>query len=118
VVLYGTGLGVGSLLYATGAIATGATHNDCEDFRKELAEERGIDEHDVPQSAIKARAEECLARHELTEEEAFRTEYLIWPVWPAVICAVVFLLWPTWARILRNQEHAEASHGQAAPHDQ
>ena len=28
--IYGLAVGAGSLLYATGAIATGATHNDCD----------------------------------------------------------------------------------------
>ena len=110
-VLYGVGLGVGSVLYATGTIATGATHNDCEDFRRQIADEQGIDEEDVKQSDIKALAEACLATHELTEEEAFREEYLFWPVWPAVICAVIFLLWPPWSRILHNQELAETAEG-------
>lgn len=106
-VIYGAGLGVGSLLYATGAIATGATHNDCSGFRKAIAEERGIDEEDVPQEEIKTRTVSCLQEHDLTEEEAFRSEYLFWPVWPAAICAVIFLLWPAWSRALHNQESAE-----------
>jgi len=106
-VIYGASLGAGLLLYGTGAIATGATHNDCENFREDIARERGIDEEDVPQRDIKALAEQCLAGHELTEEEAFREEYLFWPVWPAAICAVIFLLWPAWARILHNQEAAD-----------
>jgi hypothetical protein len=107
VIIYGVSLSVGLVLYGTGAIATGATHNDCENFREELAPQYGGDEEDVPQSAIKALAEECLAGHELTEEEAFREEYLFWPVWPAAICAVIFLLWPAWSRILHHQETAE-----------
>jgi hypothetical protein len=114
-VLYGAGLGVGSLLYATGVIATGATHNDCEGFREQIAERRGIDEEDVEQSEIKALAESCLAGHELTEEEAFREEYLFWPAWPAAICAVIFLAWPVWGRILHNQEDAEIAAGEAVP---
>lgn len=120
--IYGVGLGIGSLLYATGAIATGATHNDCEDFRKEIADNPqmfglapGIDEEDVPQSAIKALAQECLAGHVLTEEEAFREEYLIWSAWPAIICAAIFLAWPFWARILHNQERAETAAVEATP---
>jgi hypothetical protein len=28
--IYGVAVGAGSVLYATGAIATGATHNDCD----------------------------------------------------------------------------------------
>jgi hypothetical protein len=107
--LYGIALGVGSLLYATGAIATGATHNDCENFRERLAPSFGGDEEDVPQSAIKKLAEECLRDHELTEEEAFREEYLGWAAWPAVICAAVFLAWPFWSRILHNQEQVEVA---------
>ena len=114
-VLYGVGLGVGSLLYATGVIATGATHNDCEGFREQIAEERGIDEEDVEQRDIKALAEACLAGHGLTEEEAFREEYLLWSAWPAAICAVIFLVWPIWSRILHNQEEAEIAAGEAVP---
>ena len=109
-VIYGLGLSVGSLLYATGVIATGTTHNDCENFRKTIAERRGIDEADVPQSEIKAEAEQCLATHVLTEKEAFQTEYLYWSVWPAAICAVIFLLWPAWASTLRRQEEADPVH--------
>ena len=105
-VIYGTGLAAGSLLYASGTIATGATHNDCANYKQEIARERGIDEQDVPQSEIKQRTADCLATHELSEKEAFRTEYLVWPLWPAAICAVVFLLWPVWTRILHNQELA------------
>ena len=113
-VIYGVGLGAGSLLYFTGTIATGATHNDCENYREDIARERGIDEEDVPQRDIKQAAETCLAGHELTEEEAFREEYLVWPVWPAAICAVIFLLWPAWSRILHNQETADTD-GEVAP---
>ena len=109
-VIYGAGVGVGSLLYASGVIATGATHNDCEDFRKTIADRRGIDEEDVPQSEIKAEAEQCLATHVLTAKEAFRTEYLFWSAWPAAICAVIFLLWPAWASALRRQEEADPVH--------
>ena len=115
-VIYGVGLGTGSLLYATGAIATGATHNDCADFRHAIAEERGIDEEDVPQEEIKVATATCLQEHELTEEEAFRSEYLFWPVWPAVICAVIFLAWPAWSRILHEQERADIAAGNMAHH--
>ena len=55
-----------SLLYATGTIATGATHNDCADFRTQIAEEQGIDEEDVRRARCKARTQECLDEHELT----------------------------------------------------
>lgn len=113
--LYGIGLGAGSLLYATGAIATGATHNDCDKFREELAPRYGGDEEKVPQSAIKALASECLAAHELTKGEAFRKEYLIWSVWPAGICAVIFLLWPRWAAALGRQELADPIEKMRAP---
>jgi hypothetical protein len=106
--IYGVALGIGSLLYASGTIATGATHNDCAEYRKEIAEERGIDEEDVPQEEIKNRTAACLETHELTEKEAFRSEYLFWSVWPGVICGIVFLFWPVWTRILiRQEEHEE-----------
>ena len=105
--IYGIALGAGSLLYASGAIATGATHNECANFKETLAPQYGGNEEDVPQSAIKALAEECLAGHELTEKEAFRSEYLIWSIWPAAVCAIVFLLWPAWARVLHRQEQAD-----------
>jgi hypothetical protein len=117
--IYGISLGIGSALIATGAIATGATHADCGDHRDnvraaypEFADE---DDHDIPQSLIKADAVACLAANELTEEEAFREEYLTWPIWPAVICAVIFLAWPAWSRILHNQEASEALAGEAMP---
>ncbi|MBI5285552.1 MAG: hypothetical protein HY874_10705 [Chloroflexi bacterium] len=110
-VIYGVALGAGSLLYATGAIATGATHNDCADFKREIARERGIDMADVPQGEVKARTEACLGSHELTAREAFRSEYLLWSAWPAAICAAIFLAWPVWVRILRNQELAEERDG-------
>ena len=73
--IYGIALGAGSLLYATGAIATGATHNDCANFKETLAPQYGNDEEKVPQSAIKALAKQCLAGHELTEKDAFRSAY-------------------------------------------
>jgi len=110
--IYGLAVGIGSALYATGNMPTGATHNDCADYRKEIADERGIDEEDVPQEEIKARTEACLATHEQTDEEAFRSEYLFWSIWPGVICALVFLIWPVWSRILFNQEaHDEREAG-------
>jgi len=108
--LYGIAAGIGSALYAADVIGTGATHNDCPDYRNLIAEERGIDEEDVQQSEIKRRAQECLAAHALTEEEAFREEYLFWAAWPAGICAVIFLLWPAWARALHRQEEATGGH--------
>jgi hypothetical protein len=102
--IYALAVGAGSVLYATGNMPTGATHNDCSGYRKEIAEEQRIPEEDVPQSEIKSRTEACLATHELTEEEAFRTEYLFWSIWPGIICAAVFLIWPVWTRVLLNQE--------------
>jgi hypothetical protein len=105
--IYGVALGAGSLLYASGAIATGATHNDCANFKATLAPQYGGDEEKVPQSAIKALAKECLAGHELSTWEALRSEYLVWSIWPAAVCAVIFLLWPAWARVLHRQEEAD-----------
>jgi hypothetical protein len=105
--IYGIAVGVGSLLYATDTIATGATHNDCADYRAEIAAEQGIDEKDVPQEEIKQRTQTCLEGHELTPEEAFKSEYLFWSIWPGVICAMIFLMWPVWTRILLNQEAHE-----------
>jgi len=106
-VIYGLALGTGSVLYATGAIATGATQNDCEDLKRAIARERGIDPQDVPQEDVKAATQACLDSYELTAREAFRSEYLLWSAWPAVIVAVVFLAWPRWAGILHNQEREE-----------
>ena len=114
-VIYGISVGIGGVLYATDRIATGATHNDCEDFRAIIAEEQGIDEEDVPQSEIKARSIECLESHERTPEESFRTSFLIWGAWPALICPLVFLAWPLWARILHNQQLAEESEPKGGP---
>ena len=108
--IYGIAVGVGSLLYATGAIATGATHNDCGELKKDIADERyGGDEEHVLQEELKQATIVCLAEHELTEREAFRSEWLFWSIWPGVICAVIFLLWPMWSRTLENQEEAEAA---------
>jgi hypothetical protein len=109
--IYGLALGAGTLLYRTGAIGTGATHNDCADFRAKIAEERGIAEEDVPQSDVGAATAACLDGHTLTKWEAFRSEYLLWSAWPAVICAVVFLAWPVWAGVLERQEEAERAAG-------
>ena len=64
--IYGVALGAGSFLYATDLIGTGATHNDCEGYREEIAEEQGIDEQDVDQDEIERRTEACLDSHELT----------------------------------------------------
>jgi hypothetical protein len=103
--IYGLAAGVGSLLYATGAIATGATHNDCD--RAVIARTLGKAQDDVTAQELKTGTQTCLDAHTLTKGEAFRSEYLFWSAWPAVICAFVFLAWPMWARILRNQEDAE-----------
>ena len=109
VVIYAVAAGAGCVLYATGAIATGATHNDCADYRREIAKERGIGDDEVPQSEIKTRTQACLASHELSEGHAFRSEYLFWSIRPAVICAAVFFMWPLWARALERQEFADAA---------
>ena len=106
--IYAAALCVGSVLYATGAIATGATHNDCAGFRQAIAVERGIDEQDVPRGDVSSRTRACLDGHTLTKGEAFRDEYLFWAAWPGAICAVIFLAWPAWARTLHNQELADA----------
>jgi hypothetical protein len=105
-VIYALALGVGSALYASGAIATGATHNDCAGFRAQIATERGIAEEDVPQADIGAATAACLEGHTLTKWEAFRSEYLLWSAWPAAVCAAVFLGWPVWAGALERQEAA------------
>jgi hypothetical protein len=103
--IYGIAVGAGSILYATGAIATGATHNDCD--RAVIARTLGKAEDDVTAQELKVETTRCLSEHTLTKGHAFRSEYLFWSAWPAAICAMVFLAWPAWARILRNQEDAE-----------
>ena len=103
--IYGVAVGAGSVLYATGAIATGATHNDCD--RGVIAKALGKAQDDLTQQELKTETTKCLDTHTLTKGHAFRSEYLFWSAWPAVICAVVFLLWPLWTRVLRNQEDAE-----------
>ncbi len=103
--IYGLAVGVGSLLYATGAISTGATHNDCD--RALIARTLGKADDDLTQQELKEGTQTCLDEHQLTKGHAFRTEYLFWSAWPAVICAVVFLAWPAWAQILRTQEDAD-----------
>ncbi len=107
--VYATALVAGSTLYGSGAIGTGATHNDCADFRHEIARERGISDDDVPQSEIKARTQACLGQHQLTAGTAFRSEYLFWSLWPAIICGAAFFMWPLWARALERQEMAEVA---------
>ncbi|MEX2226636.1 MAG: hypothetical protein WEB52_09325 [Dehalococcoidia bacterium] len=114
--IYGLAVGIGSALYATDNMPTGATHNDCADYRREIADEQGIDRTDVPQEEIKQRTETCLEGHVLTENEAFRSEYLFWSIWPGVICAVVFLIWPVWTRILLNQEAHDDGEGGGKHH--
>jgi len=105
--IYGAELGAGTLLYVTGSIPTGATHNNCPDFHHELAPQYGGDAKDVPQPAVKAAAEHCLSGHTLTEGEAYRTEYVFWAAWPAVLFAIIFLAWPVWAETLHNQERED-----------
>ena len=95
-VIYGLALGAGSLLYATGAIATGATHNDCENFKEELAPQYGATKRTYPRVPSSRSPRSASPGHELTEREAFRTEYLMWAAWPAVVCAMIFLAWPRW----------------------
>jgi hypothetical protein len=106
-VIYGAALGAGIVLYATGVIGTGATHNTCENLRAQIARERGISEEEVPQADVKAATEACLSAHTLTRWEAFRSEYLLWSAWPAAITAATFLAWPAWAGMLERQEEAE-----------
>ncbi len=103
--IYGVAVGAGSLLYATGAIATGATHNDCD--RGVIAKALGKAQDDLTQQELKTETTKCLDTHTLTKGAAFRSQYLFWSAWPAIICAMVFLAWPVWTRILRNQEAAE-----------
>ncbi len=107
VAIYGLAVGAGSLLYVSGAIATGATHNDCVGIKQTLAARLGIAEEDVPQSEIARATQTCLDTHELTKGEAFRGQYLFWSAWPGVICALIFLVWPVWARTLHNQQATE-----------
>lgn len=115
--MYGVAVGAGSVLYATGTIATGATHNDCD--RGVIAKALGKSQDDLTQQELKTETTKCLDTHTLTKGHAFRSEYLFWSAWPAIICAMVFLAWPVWARILRNQEAAEraaeASHMEMGP---
>ena len=120
--IYGAALGAGTLLYATGAIATGATHNNCPDFHQALAPQYGGNEQDVPQSAVKAAAAHCLGEHALTKGNAYRSEYVFWSAWPAVLFAIIFLAWPVWTETLHNQEredgrkevrHRHSQHGTA-----
>ena len=85
--IYGVAIGAGALLYATGAIATGATHNDCVGIKQKLATQLGIAEEDVPQAEISRATSACLDTHELTKGEAFRSEYLFWAAWPGFVCA-------------------------------
>ena len=72
-----------------------------------IARTLGKAQDDVTQQELKTETAKCLDAHTLTKGEAFRSEYLFWSAWPAVISAVVFLLWPLWTRILRNQGDAE-----------
>ena len=107
--IYGLGVGMGALLYATGDIGTGPLHTECEGYTEQIAEEQGIDEEDVEQDDIKELAIACheAEKAAITEEEAFRKTYLFWPLWPAAIVAAISLLWPWWAGILRRQELAD-----------
>lgn len=102
-VIYGIAVGAGLLLYATGAIASGATHNNCTGYKQQIADEREIGEEDVPQAEIKRRTQECLDQQAVTGGEALRGEYLFWSLWPAGTSALIYLVWPRWARILLLQ---------------
>lgn len=113
--IYGVGVGVGSALWALDALPTGATHNDCSDFAKTIAEEQGINEEDVDQADIKALAEECLAGHERETSEVIH-DFITWSVWPAVICAAIFLIWPVWTKTLFNQQAAEGGEDAEGAH--
>jgi hypothetical protein len=108
VAIYLAGFGMGAVLYATDLIGTGPLHTECEDYRAIIAEREGIDEEDVEQEQIKELAVACheAEKAEITPEEAFRSEFLFWPLWPAAIVALASLLWPLWAGILRRQELA------------
>ena len=105
--IYGVMLGLGTLLYTTGAIGAGATHNNCAGFRHQIAVQQGIADRDVTQAQVKAATAACLETHRLTKWGAFKTEYLEWAAWPAVVTAAIFLLWPQWAAALHLQELAE-----------
>lgn len=113
--IYAIGAGIGGALWAADSIPIGATHNDCADFKAIIAEERGIDEEDVEQSDIKALAIECLAGHEREDADVLR-DFLVWSVWPALICAGIFLIWPAWTKTLLNQEAAEEREGDDSGH--
>jgi hypothetical protein len=115
--IYGAALGAGTVLYATGAMPTGATHNDCPDFHQALAPQYGGNAQDVPQPAVAAAAAHCLGEYALTKGAAYRSEYVLWPAWPAVVFALVFLAWPLWAETLHNQERGvkEVARGHSQP---
>ena len=93
VVIYLLGFGMGAVLYATGLIGTGPLHTECEDYRAIIAEREGIDEEDVEQEQIKELAVACheAEKAQITEREAFRAEYLFWPLWPAAIVVLTTL---------------------------
>lgn len=111
--IYGLMVGMGSVLYAAGAIGQGATHNDCSDYRHAIAVEQGISQEDVPQEQIKTATQECLDEHGLSKWEAFRTEYLMWAVWPALVSAGIFFVWPLWAAALHRQELDDEARGRS-----
>ena len=107
-VIYAAMLALGSVLYTTGVIGAGATHNDCVDFRHQIAVQQGIDDKDVPQEQVKTATAACLEEHRLTKWGAFREEYLVWAAWPAAVTAMIFLLWPRWSAALHRQDMADA----------
>ncbi|MBF6600884.1 MAG: hypothetical protein IVW36_10290 [Dehalococcoidia bacterium] len=108
VLIYAAALALGTTLYATGVIGNGATHNNCIGFQEKIAEAQGIPVEDVQQQQVKAATEDCLDARRLTKWQAFRSEYIVWAAWPAVVVAAIFLLWPAWSQVLHNQEQAEA----------
>ena len=106
-VVYAAFAAVGLALYAADAIPTGATHNDCGNLKQEIADrDYGGDKEQVPQEQLKQESITCLEEHERTEEESLAT-FVLWSIWPAVICGFGYLAWPVWSRILHRQEQAD-----------
>ena len=103
--IYGVAVGTGSLLYVTGAIATGATHNDCD--RAVIAWTLGKAQDDVTAQELKTETRKCLDAHTLTKGEAFRIEDLVWSSGPAEILTFIILACLVCGRTLHNQEQAE-----------
>jgi hypothetical protein len=104
VAMYGAMLAMGGVLYATGAIGQGATHNNCSGYRAQIASQLGIAQQGVPQEQIKSATQACLDTRRLSKWEAVKSEYLIWAAWPALVSAAIFFVWPLWAATLHRQE--------------